>query len=81
MQRKKEEKEEKEKKAIFQIIFLIYIFFLKDSSVNAFMAHRHAFTAHSKRSFLKHSSKRCLAETGFLQKESSHYNFFLKMYS
>ena len=77
MQRKKEEKEEKEKKAIFQII----LYFFKDSSVNAFMAHRYAFTAHSKRSFLKHSSKRCLAETGFLQKESSHYNFFLKMYS
>ena len=78
MQRKKEEKEEKEKKAIFQIIFLIHIFFLKYSCVNAFMVHRNAFMVHSKRSFLEHSSRRCLAEIGFLQKESSHYNFFWK---
>ena len=46
--RKKKKRKEKEKKAIFQIIFLIY-FFLKDSSVNAFMVH-------SKRFFLEHSA-------------------------
>ena len=56
----------------------IYIFVLKYSCVNAFIAHRNAFMVHSKRSFLEHSSRRCLAEIGFLQKESSHYNFFWK---
>ena len=76
--KKKKKKKKKRKRSFRSSFWYIYIFVLKYSCVNAFIAHRNAFMVHSKRSFLEHSSRRCLAEIGFLQKESSHYNFFWK---